>query len=411
MSELALLGGSPVVAEPLPQWPPHRELVAAAVQEVALSDHWGAVDGPRKLQLESRFAAFQDAAHGLAVSNGTVSLEIALRALGIGSGDEVIVPAYTFLATATTVLTVNALPVFVDVIDTACIDPAAVEAAITPRTRAIIAVHLGGQSADLTALTAIADRYGLALIEDAAQAHGAAWEGQGVGSRGAFGSFSFQASKNLTAGEGGFLTTNDADLADLAWSFHNCGRSRTGKWYEHDVLGGNHRMTEFQAATVLTLLDKLPEQVERREAAAAHLAAGLAEVGGLTPGARDPRATTHAFHIYQMTYDPGAFGGLSRARFVEALTAEGVECSGGYGVELNRQPVFARANFDRRATSYDPDQANVRYAELDLPVTRRLCAEAVWFYQTMLLAPDSYLDRVLEAIAKVRAGAAVLATA
>jgi dTDP-4-amino-4,6-dideoxygalactose transaminase len=411
MSKLALLGGSPVVTEPLPQWPPHRELVAAAVHEVALSDHWGAVDGPRKLELESRFAAFQDAAHGLAVSNGTVSLEIAMRTLGIGSGDEVIVPAYTFLATATTVLTVNALPVFVDVLDTSCIDPAAVEAAHTPRTRAINAGPLGGQSADLDALTAIAEKHGLFLIEDAAQAHGATWQGKGVGSRGAFGSFSFQASKNLTSGEGGFLTSNDVELADLAWSFHNCGRSRTGKWYQHEVLGGNHRMTEFQAATLLTLLDRLPEQVERREAAAARLAAGLADVDGLTPGARDPRATTHAFHIYQMVYDTEAFGGLSRERFVEALTAEGVVCSGGYGLELNRQPVFARANFDRRATGYDPEQANLRYAELDLPVTRRLCAEAVWFYQTMLVASDDYLDRVLEAIVKVRAGAAALAAA
>ena len=408
MTELAVLGGDPLITEPLPEWPPYRERVAAAVHEVALSDHRGAVDGPKKVELEGRFAGFQGAAHGLAVSNGTVSLEIALRALSIGSGDEVIVPAYTFLATATTVLTVNALPIFVDVLDTGCIDPAAVEAAISPRTRAIVAVHLGGQSADLTALRQIADAHDLALIEDAAQAHGAAWEGQPVGSFGDFGSFSFQASKNLTAGEGGFLTTGDPELYEMAWSFHNCGRSRTGRWYQHSVLGGNHRMTEFQAAALLTLLDELPGHVARREAAAARLTAGLAEVGGLRAAARDPRATTHAFHIYQMTYDPAAFDGLSRDAFVQALTAEGVLCSGGYGLELNRQPVFAEAHFDRKATGYDPSRPELRYGELVLPTTSRLCAETVWFYQTTLLASDAYLDRIVDAVAKVRAGASHL---
>lgn len=409
MTELALLGGTPTVALPLPEWPPHRERVAAAVREVALSDHWGDVDGPRKLEIETRFARFQGAEHGLAVSNGTVSLEIALRALGIGSGDEVIVPAYTFLATATAVLAVSALPVFVDIADTACIDPAAVESAITSRTRAIIAVHLGGHSADLTALRDIADRHGLSLIEDAAQAHGAAWENRPIGSVGEFGSFSFQASKNLNSGEGGFLTTDNPELADLAWSLHNCGRSRTGKWYQHAVVGGNHRMTEFQAAALLAQLEFLPDQIARREAAAAHLGAGLAAIGGLSPLPRDERATTHAYHLYQMEYEPAAFGGVSRDDFLRALTAEGVVCSGGYGVPLYEQPIFRDAVFDRRATGYDPAQENTAYGSLALPLTQRVCDSAVWFSQTLLLASDDYLDGVLDAVAKIKANAGVLA--
>lgn len=408
MSALALFGGTPLVTEPAPLWPPNRERVADAVREVALSDSWGDVNGPRKRELEDRFARFQGATHGLAVSNGTVSLEIAMRSLGIGSGDEVIVPAYTFLATATAVLTVNALPIFVDIAETGCIDPAAAEAAITSRTRAIIAVHLGGQSADLTALSELAQRYGLALIEDAAQAHGAAWEGRPVGATGAFGSFSFQATKNLNSGEGGFLTTCDADLAELAWSFHNCGRSRTGRWYQHAVLGGNHRMTEFQAAALLAQLDDLPGQIAQREHAAEKLGNGLSEIGVLVPTRRDPRATTHAYHLYQMHYDEEAMAGVLRERLVAALAAEGVPVSGGYGLGLYAQPVFAEANFDTRATGYDPARPETRYSSLDLPMTARFCREAVWFPQTMLLASDAYLDQVLDAVAKVSAEAAAL---
>lgn len=410
MSNLALLGGNPERTKPFPAWPPVTDAAKAALAETLAEGVWSAADGPRKVEAERRFAEYQGARYGVAVSNGTVSLVIALASLGIGSGDEVIVPGYTFLATATSVLTMSALPVFVDIDpNTACIDPAAVEAAITERTKAIMPVHLGGHSADLDALLEISTRHGIPLIEDAAQAHGASWNGQRVGSFGSFGSFSFQASKNITGGEGGMITTNDESLADLAWSFHHCGRSRSGKWYDHAVLGANHRMTEFQAALLLVQLDSADEQFARRERSAAILDRELALVEGIAPLGRDSRCTGHAHHLYQLRYDRTAFGGVSRERFMEALRAEGIPCSGGYGVPLDRQPVFAKAAFDTKATGYDPDYALTRYGQTELPETARLCDEAVWFGQNMLLGEDADIADIVTAVGKVRDAVAALA--
>lgn len=410
MSNLALLGGNPARTKPFPAWPPVTDAARTALEETLAEGVWSAADGPRKVEFERRFAEYQGATYGVAVSNGTVSLEISLAALGIGSGDEVIVPAYTFLATATSVLKMSALPVFVDIDpNTACIDPAAVEAAITERTRAIMPVHLGGHTADLDALGETATRHGIALIEDAAQAHGASWNGQRVGSLGSLGSFSFQASKNMTGGEGGMITTNDENLADLAWSFHHCGRSRSGKWYDHAILGANHRMTEFQAALLLVQLDTADEQFARRERSAATLDRELAQIEGLRPLGRDSRCTGHAHHLYQFRYDSARFGGVPRERFMEALRAEGIPCSGGYGVPLDRQPVFAKAAFDTKATGYDPDYPLTRYGQTDLPETAKLCDEAVWFTQNMLLGEDTDIADIIAAVRKIRDSAAALA--
>lgn len=409
MQQPALLGGSPTRTTAFPSWPPVTDGAVKAVTEAIRAGVWGAVDGALKVEFEQQFAAFQGARYGIAVNNGTVSLQIALTALGVGSGDEVIVPAYTFLATATAVIEVNALPVFVDVDPaTATIDPAAVEAAITDRTKVIVPVHLGGQPADMDRLTAIADKHGLALLEDAAQAHGASWDGHRVGSIGAFGSFSFQASKNMTAGEGGILTTNDEALAEAAWSLHHCGRSRTGKWYEHAILGGNHRMTEMQAALLLDQLGAAEEQLARRERSAAILDKELAGIDGLIPMGRAAGTTHHAYHLYQLRYDAAGFGGVPKERFLQALNAEGIPCSSGYGLPLDRQPVFAKHAFDVRATGYDPEYPPTRYGDLELPVTEALCRDAVWIPQNVLLGDDTDMADIVAAAAKVRAGAAGL---
>lgn len=189
------------------------------------SGKWGRLAGEQVAEFERRFAAMHGCRHGIAVVNGTVSLRIALMAAGLQAEDEVIVPAYTFLSTATAVVEANCVPVFVDIdLATFNMDPHAVEAAITPRTRAIIPVHFAGQPADMDALLAIAKRHGLFVLEDAAHAHGASWRDQPAGSIGACGSFSFQSSKNLTAGEGGIIVTSDDALAAACRSIHNCGR-------------------------------------------------------------------------------------------------------------------------------------------------------------------------------------------
>ncbi|GAB3437336.1 DegT/DnrJ/EryC1/StrS aminotransferase family protein [Flindersiella endophytica] len=376
---------------------------AAATLAAVVSDGvWGDVQGRYKSRFEREFAAYHDARHGIAVCNGTVSLEIALRALGVGHGDEVIVPGYTFLATATAVLSVNALPVFADIEgSTGCIDPVAVEALISPRTKAIIPVHLAGHPADLDRICALGEAHGLAVIEDAAHAHGAKWKGRGVGSYGAFGSWSFQTSKNMTSGEGGILTTNDQALADAAWSLHHCGRSKAGAWYEHGRFGGNYRMTEFQAALLADQLGGLPDDIARRERSAEQLTAALSRIDGLRPLERDGRCTTHGYHLYQFRYDTEAFGGLPRARFVEALNAEGVPCSAGYGTPLDRQGVFADRAFDVAATGWTSGNPRTAYGRLDLPQTTRLCREAVWIPQFVLLGDDGDIADVVDAIAKI----------
>jgi dTDP-4-amino-4,6-dideoxygalactose transaminase len=406
--QLATLGGPPVRTRPFPIWPPASEEAAQAVADAVRSGTWSDADGPLKQSFERDFAAFHGARYGVGVSNGTVALEVALAALGIGSGDEVIVPSYTFLATATAVLAVNALPVFVDVDPTyGCLDPHAVRAAITSRTRAMIAVHLGGHPADVDELVPLAETHGIALVEDCAHAHGATWNDRGVGSFGAFGTWSFQASKNMTAGEGGILVTSDEELAETAWSIHHCGRSRTGQWYEHGILGGNYRLTELQAAVLLLQLKNLADETSRRNQGAATLDTLLHGVDGLEPVGRDARCTSHGFHLYQLWYDAEAFDGLSRRGFVEAMRAEGIPASTGYGVPLDRQGVFADLRFDRIATGYDPDYPPTRYGTLDLPNTWRFCREAVWLPQYVLLADDHDLADVATAAAKVKASAAL----
>lgn len=402
MSSLALLGGTPVRTRPFSPWPLSGEPERAALQAVLDSGIWGSIDGPRVRELEKRYAEFQDSAHAIATTSGTVGLVLALRALGVGSGDEVIVPSYTFLATASTVLEVNALPIFVDIDpDTYCIAPAAVEAAITPRTKAIVPVHLGGHPADLDRLTDIGRRHGIPIVEDAAQAVGAAWNGRRVGAIGAIGTWSFQASKNLNSGEGGMITTDDSALATACESLHNCGRAKDGVWYEHYVLGGNFRMTEFQGAMLLTQLDRLPDQIRRREASAGILDAALAAIPGLRPARRDPRVDTHAYHLYLFRYDAAEFGGMDRDRFVDALRAEGIPANIGYPIPLNKQPLFVNRAFDRRATGYDDAYPATRFEALDLPICEAACRETVWLPQTVLLGDESDMADVIDAITKI----------
>ncbi|MEM3046659.1 MAG: DegT/DnrJ/EryC1/StrS family aminotransferase, partial [Candidatus Bathyarchaeia archaeon] len=209
MAKLALKGGEPVRRTPFPKWPIWDERELRGLREVLESGVWG-IGGRKQKEFEERFAAYQDAAYGVTVPGGTAALEVALRAAGIGAGDEVIIPAYTFVATASAILAVNALPVFADVEpDTYTLDVASAERLVTPRTKAVIPVHIAGRPTDMDAVMELAARHRLTVIEDACQAWGAQWRGRGVGSIGHLGCFSFQSSKNITCGEGGIVLTND----------------------------------------------------------------------------------------------------------------------------------------------------------------------------------------------------------
>jgi dTDP-4-amino-4,6-dideoxygalactose transaminase len=396
-SDLALLGGTSVRTRPFPSWPVFGEPEEQALLRALRSGKWGKLDGAEVAAFERDFARYQGAAHGIAVVNGTVSLQIALMAAGIQAGDEVIVPPYTFLATATAVVTANATPVFADIeVDTLNLSPKAVEAAITKRTRAIIPVHFGGLPADMDAIMGIARRHNLIVIEDAAHAHGAEYKGRRTGSIGHLGSFSFQSSKNLTSGEGGFITTNDAELAERCRSIHNCGRRPGHAWYEHFVIAGNFRLSELQGALLNAQLQRLEEQARRRWENGKYLTERLGQIPGIKPQTITPECTRHAFHLFCFRVD-GRELGAPRWAFLKALEAEGIPNFGGYPLPLYRQRLF----LDRQFGSYDGCQG-VDYAKTSCPNCEAICYElGGWFEHRMLLGTREDMDDIVRAFSKV----------
>ena len=284
MLELALFGGSKTKQKPFPLWPQYDDNERRALEEVLESRVWWRTPGTKTLEFEKAFAEYHNASHGIAVTNGTAALEVAMAALDIGPGDEVIVPDFTFIATASAVLFANALPVLVDVdAETYCLDPGLTEAAITPRTKAVIAVHMGGHPADLDRLSAIVKNRGLHLIEDSAHAHGSEWRGKKIGTFGKAGTFSFQSSKLMTAGEGGIIISNDDVFERQARSVHDCGRM-PGEWfYSHFIYGSNYRLSEWQGAVLKVQLGRLEEQTLHRHRNGRLLDKLFAEILGITP--------------------------------------------------------------------------------------------------------------------------------
>ena len=407
MAHLAIAGGTPLRQKPFPNWPIWDQEEVAAVQAVVTSGQWDSIQGTEVQQFEKEFAAYQDAAHGIAVVNGTVALKLALTAAGVGVGDEVIVPGYTFVATATAALEIGAVPIFADIDPhTYTLDAEHAAACITPRTRAIVPVHLGGRPADMDAIANLAAQHDLVIIEDAAQAWGAAWNGTRVGALGDIGGVSFQASKNITAGEGGMMLCNDPAIGALARSLSDCGRHPDGLWYAHYVLGGNYRLSEFQGAILRVQLRRYPQHLQQRQSNAAYLERGLAEIEGITTLCPDARVTANAYHIFFIQYCAEAFGGLSKAQFIQALQAEGIQgVHGGYSLPAYRQPVMQAANFGLATPplfhgvhSEPPD-----YRAVALPMTDRACNdEAIWIRQNMLLGERQDMDDIAEAILKIQ---------
>src|SRR4051795_6442572 len=263
----------------IPSWPQSDEREAELLRMVLDSPQWGGFH-PFVAEFEVSFASYQHAKYGIAACNGTVTLELALELLGIGAGDEVIVPAISFISTATAVSRVGAVPVFVDVgQDTYNLDAARVREAVTERSKAVVAVHFGGTMCDIDELERICHEHHLHLIEDAAHAHGSEWRSNRAGSFGIAGSFSFQNGKVLCAGEGGMLVTSDESLAERARSVVNCGRIRGRSFYEHSRLGTNYRLGAFQAAVLLAQFERLPDQIAHRARSAQLLKNALADLG------------------------------------------------------------------------------------------------------------------------------------
>lgn len=401
---LALHGGAKAKSKPFPEWPVHDDRERKALLEVLDSKVWWRTPGTRTLAFEQAFARAHGARHGIAVTNGTAALEVALAALGVGLGDEVIVPDYTFVATASAVLFAGALPVLVDVRrDTWCVDPDEVEAAVTPRTKAVVAVHMGGHPADLDRLKEIAQARGLALLEDCAHAHGSRWRDRSVGTHGVAGTFSFQQSKLMTAGEGGVIVTNDDAFERQARSIHDCGRL-PGEWfYAHFQYGSNYRLSEWQGAILGVQLERLEEQVARRHANARRLDRLLAEIEGVTPQALDPRATRNGHYAYIFHCAPAAFAGAPMPRIIEALIAEGVPNQAAYP-PLHEMALFRNGSYRRRLSGEEQSRRHA-FLEREFPGTAAAAWETYWIPQWALLGDEQDMREIAAAIAKVQAHA------
>lgn len=402
MTTLAILGGQKTRAEAYPMWPVFDESDVDAVAQALRSGRWGGFPypGPQTAEFIRRFVEMQGGSYGVAMMNGTVTMEVALRAADIGWGDEVIVPAYTFQATAAAPMAAGAIPVIVDIDpDTYCIAPKAIEAAITERTRAIIPVHLGAQMADMDAIMAIAEKYNLIVIEDCAHAHGAKWRGQGAGTIGHFGSFSLQSSKILTAGEGGILLCKTQELAYKAASIINCGRP-TDPEETMFTMGANYRMGELQAAVLNVQITRFPEQARTREEMAAYMDEALSEVPGVRVLKRDPRHTTRSFYRYIFAIDPNAFGGATHDAVCAALHMEGIPCWEGYEA-MHHYQLFQPQLSKLPVPSAFPQY--FQFDKMSLPEAERACErEAIWLDESVFRSGRAGVDDAVAAIRKIQ---------
>ena len=400
MKQNLAINGGPKTIDKNFNWPVYGESDVDVVAEIVRSGNWGNPDCGDKVEaFEKEFAAFCGTRYALTCVNGSVALRLALIACGVKPGDEVIVPPYTFIATASIVIEANCVPVFVDIDpDTYNISPSQIEKAITKRTKAIIPVHFAGQACDMDAIMAIAKKHNLRVIEDSAHGHGAEYKGKKLGSIGDAGCFSFQSSKNLTSGEGGLVVTNDEALYDMMNSLRNVGRVKGGQWYEHHHAGCNYRITQMQAVLLSSQLKNLKEQTARRHENGTYLNSLLEKIDGIKPLARGVGETIHCYHIYIFRYDKSKFNDLSKVEFSKMLAAEGVPCFMGYPEPLYKQPLFQEKNFMCYAIPEEVD-----YTKVYCPVTEKAChEEAVWIFQNTMLGTKEDMEKFAEAILKIQ---------
>jgi len=400
MTQLAALGGAPIRTEPYPAWPVWDQRDIDAVTRTVESGRWGGFPypGPNTAAFAEKFAELQGGGTAVPMMNGTITMEVALRAAGIGWGDEVIVPAYTFQATAAAPMAAGAIPVIVDIDpDTLCTNPAAVEAAITPKTKAVIVVHLAAQVTDMDAITEIAKKHSLIVIEDAAHAHGAQWRGKGVGLWGDFGSFSLQSAKSLTTGEGGVLLIKDSYLAQRAASIIDCGRPKDLAGVEF-TMGQNYRWSELHAALGLVALERFPEQFAERAEMADYLEEGLSAIPGISLLKHDLRHTRRSLYRYIFKIDSEFFG-VRHDIFCQALSAEGIPVDTGYPV-MSRYDLFQPYLSHLAVPSAFPEY--FQFDQMSFPVTEQAAeTTSVWMGETIFRSGRKGIDDLVAGVQKL----------
>jgi len=375
-------------------WPVWDEAELEALRRVLAGGRWGWTDDADEAEqgtaLEAEFAAFHQARFAVAVSSGTAALILALRAVGLRPGEEVIVPAYNCIATDMAVLEAGGVPVHADIDpETYCLSPEATEAAITDRTRAVIPVHFAGQPADLDAFTSLAQRYGLALIEDAAVAPGAAWRGRPVGTFGAAGCFSFSAGKPLTAGEGGMIVTNDEQVAETCRAWRNYGRQETERGEEYEQISGNYRLSELAAALARVQLARLPGQIAGRTVAVRELTAEMGRIDGLSPLRCDPRVTAHTHAYFVLRVDEDKLG-YDREAFCTAQQEKGRPFHPGWERPNYTFALYTRERCAVWLAARGSSRPATFYETRVCPVAERACyREAVLLHHRFIRGPGN----------------------
>lgn len=419
MTQLAIKGGTPVrdsKLKPWPAWPVWDKKEEIALLEVLNSGVWS-YNGPKEVEFNKMFSEYTGAKYAISAANGTITLQLALEALGIGYGDEVILPGLTWQATAATIIDVNAVPILVDVCeDTWCIDPKEIEKAITPKTKAIVPVHLYGSFADMDAILEIAKKHNLYVLEDCAHKHGGEWNGRKAGTIGDIGSFSFQLSKHLTAGEGGVMTTNNPKLAEKLDALRNCGRRPEGNEYADTDKGagvysddgnfiqsGNYRITEFQAAILVEGLKRLPEQNQNRDNNGMYLNILLADIPGVIPMRRDERETKEAYFNFAFRYNKDEFKGLPIEKFRKALESEiGIGVDSSYE-PLNNCSLYVPLTKPSRYKINEQYWKDIDPSRFSLPVCERIFAEeSVCIHHKVLMGSKADMEEIASAIIKIR---------
>ena len=394
MSDLALFGGSPIRTIPFPEWPRTNEAIREKLISTLENEQWGV--GSKTIdEFNISFAEYHDAKHCISVHSGTSALWVALKAAGVQAGDEVILPAYTFIATATAILMANAIPVFCDIEpESGNMNPNDIEFKITDKTKVILPVHVAGSPVNMNAILNIAGKHEILVIEDAAQAHGATYEGKKVGALGEGGIFSFQSSKNMSSGEGGAIITNDDEFAEACFSYHNCGRVRNGAWYEHHRLGSNLRMSAINAAMLIPQIESLEADMALRDKNRESLDEFISHIDGLEPMSFSKGTTRSANHIYMFRYVESKFDGIPRETFFKVMQAEGVYTYKGYN-PLYREPLFIT-----NENEY-PWLKGRDYSSLFLENTETFSEkEAVWLKQNHLLGDEDDIQDIKNAFEK-----------
>ncbi|MFX0070900.1 MAG: DegT/DnrJ/EryC1/StrS family aminotransferase [Candidatus Hermodarchaeota archaeon] len=393
--------------ENFPQWPIYNELEIEAIKNVIKSGKWwcgspGAHQGENVWKFQEEFARFQGAQYCIAVFNGTVAIEVALLALGIGLGNEVIVSDFTFVASASAVVATNAVPIFCDINpETLVMDVNRVKDLITERTKAIIPVHLGGNPVEMDRLMEIAKEHNLKVIEDCSHAHGSKYKGKYVGNWGHAGTFSFQASKVLTGGEGGAIVTNNAQLADLMYSISDCGRKKKGYFYEHNIYGTNYRMTEYQSAVLLEQMKKFPDQHKLRNENARYFMEKLNAIDGIQAIKTTPGTEMLGWYVFPVVFEPDKFNGMTPADFYSKLMRNRIPFDHCYP-PLHSLGCFKNINLRNGIDYSKANWGGSKSDDKNFPIVSDIFSRSIEFPHEMFLGSKKQLDLVIEFIKSLK---------